>query len=46
MKETIASALSISVTQIGIKASTAERLGFVGREEGIVATAVALLLAP
>src|SRR5689334_20295132 len=41
MKTNIASALGISAQKIGIKATTNERLGFLGREEGIAAMAVA-----
>lgn len=43
MRAALAAALSIDVEQIGIKATTCEGLGFVGRREGIVAQAVALL---
>jgi len=43
MKQNIALALSIGETQIGIKATTNEGMGFVGREEGIAAYSVALL---
>ncbi|MGC8970613.1 MAG: 2-C-methyl-D-erythritol 2,4-cyclodiphosphate synthase [bacterium] len=43
MKERLASILKINPGSIGIKATTNERLGFVGREEGIVAIAVVLL---
>lgn len=43
MRAAMAAALSIDVEQIGIKATTCEGLGFVGRCEGIVAQAVALL---
>lgn len=43
MRAAMAAALSINVEQIGIKATTCEGLGFVGRREGIVAQAVALL---
>ncbi|HWD20410.1 MAG TPA: 2-C-methyl-D-erythritol 2,4-cyclodiphosphate synthase [Verrucomicrobiae bacterium] len=41
MKIHIAEALGIPVGKVGIKATTNERLGFIGREEGIVAMAVA-----
>lgn len=41
MKSKIAAALGISVDRVGIKATTNERLGFVGREEGVAAMAVA-----
>ena len=46
MKEKIASALSIPVGNIGIKPTTTDYLGFVGREEGMAAYAVALLEQP
>lgn len=41
MKEMVASALGVSVRQIGIKATTNEGMGFLGRQEGIAAMAVA-----
>ena len=41
MKVNIAQALGIQLKRIGIKATTNERLGFIGREEGIAAMAVA-----
>ena len=41
MREKIGQALGINPTLIGIKATTNERMGFVGREEGIAAMAVA-----
>ncbi len=43
MKEKIGAVLGISPTRIGIKATTCEKLGFVGREEGIAALAVCLV---
>jgi len=44
MKETIASGLNIKKGQIGIKATTNEGLGFIGRGEGIACFASALIL--
>lgn len=41
MKIRIAEALGLNVRQIGIKATTNEHMGFIGREEGIAAMAVA-----
>ena len=41
MKTNIASALGIPISSIGIKATTNETLGFVGRGEGMAAHAVA-----
>ena len=41
MKIAVAQALYISPDQIGIKATTNELLGFIGREEGIASMAVA-----
>jgi len=43
MKNKIAETLNLSVDQISIKATTNEKIGFVGREEGIAAISVALL---
>ncbi len=43
MKERISSVLSISTDRIGIKATTTERLGAIGRSEGVAASAVVLL---
>jgi 2-C-methyl-D-erythritol 2,4-cyclodiphosphate synthase len=41
MKKCIAAALAVSEKQIGVKATTNEHMGFIGREEGIAAMAVA-----
>lgn len=43
MRETIAADLQSSLDQINVKATTTERLGFTGREEGIACYAVVLL---
>lgn len=43
MKRTLAEVMGISEDDISIKATTTERLGFTGREEGISAYAVALI---
>ena len=41
MKANIAAALRVEAARIGIKATTNEHMGFIGREEGIAAMAVA-----
>jgi 2-C-methyl-D-erythritol 2,4-cyclodiphosphate synthase len=43
MQTCIAEILNISVDAISIKATTTEKMGFVGREEGLVAYATCLL---
>jgi 2-C-methyl-D-erythritol 2,4-cyclodiphosphate synthase len=43
MKTAIAKAAGISTDSISIKATTNEKMGFIGREEGVVAHAVALI---
>lgn len=43
MAETIAADLQAELNQINVKATTTERLGFVGKEEGIACYAVVLL---
>jgi 2-C-methyl-D-erythritol 2,4-cyclodiphosphate synthase len=44
MRKALASVLQVDVDQISIKATTTEGLGFAGRQEGIAAYAVALLV--
>jgi 2-C-methyl-D-erythritol 2,4-cyclodiphosphate synthase len=43
MKQTLAPILKIDPDDIGIKATTNEKMGYVGREEGVCAYAVALI---
>ena len=43
MKETLAECMGIDIDDISIKATTTEKLGFTGREEGISAYAVVLI---
>lgn len=43
IKERLSQALDIESSALGLKATTMEKLGFIGREEGIVASCVVLL---
>ncbi len=43
MQQTLANVMNIDIDDISIKATTSEKLGFTGREEGISAYAVVLL---
>ena len=44
MRERLAEVIGIDVDRISVKATTTERLGFEGREEGVSTTAVSLLI--
>ena len=43
MRQTLAQVMGLSVDRVSVKATTTERLGFVGREEGVAAYATCLL---
>ena len=43
MKKNISSSLIMKPSQVSIKATTSEKMGFVGRKEGVAAFAVALI---
>jgi 2-C-methyl-D-erythritol 2,4-cyclodiphosphate synthase len=43
MRKVIAGILDISIDDVSIKATTNEKMGFIGREEGVVAYATVLL---
>lgn len=43
MQNTLAQVMSIKVDQISLKATTNEKMGYIGREEGVAAHAVALI---
>lgn len=44
IRQTIAHDLEVDVSQVSVKATTSEKMGFVGREEGITVSSVALLM--
>ena len=44
IQQSLANAMGISITQVGVKATTTEWLGFEGREEGIASQASVLLI--
>lgn len=43
MRKNLAEDLDVPIDRVSVKATTTERLGFIGREEGIAAHAVALI---
>jgi 2-C-methyl-D-erythritol 2,4-cyclodiphosphate synthase len=43
MRKKISDVLNIDLSQVNVKATTTEKLGFVGREEGIAASAVCII---
>lgn len=43
MRQSIADVLNVDVTKISVKATTTEKLGFTGRQEGILSTATVLI---
>jgi 2-C-methyl-D-erythritol 2,4-cyclodiphosphate synthase len=46
IRDALAGALGVAPDRVNVKATTGERLGFVGREEGVAALAVATLSRP
>ena len=44
MRQTIADVIGIGIERVSVKATTTEKLGFEGREEGVSVDAVALLM--
>jgi len=46
MKKKLAEVMNVSTDQISIKATTNERMGFIGKEKGVAAYAVALIISP
>ncbi len=45
MRATIASILGVEPSRVSVKATTTDGMGFIGRDEGVAATALAVLIA-
>ncbi len=43
MRTNIASDLGVNITRVNIKATTSEKMGFIGRAEGLACQAIALI---
>lgn len=43
MRTNIAADLGVNITRVNIKATTSEKMGFIGREEGLACQAIALI---
>ena len=43
IRKTIAEDLNVELSQVSVKATTSEKLGFVGRQEGVSATVTVLI---
>lgn len=46
MREKVAGLLGVALDRVAIKATTTDGMGFIGRDEGVAAVAVAVLLPP
>lgn len=44
MRDKLSGALNVAASQVAIKATTMETMGFIGREEGILASVIVLLM--
>ena len=46
IRKNLAEIMSVSLDRVAVKATTSERLGFTGREEGMAALAIATVRLP